>query len=105
MVSNCAWAIAAWATGEMSSRSMKRQRSSRRARTCFAGGPTYSALLGSVPPYKYGTPKYFSASATTSPPVTPVVPLGVDADVDTPSPELATSIDDMLANADSNSLP
>src|SRR6201747_1464578 len=57
MVSNWAWAIAAWATGEMSSRSMKRQRSSSSGRTRFAGGPTYSARLGSTPPIQLGPPR------------------------------------------------
>ena len=61
MVSNWAWAIAAWATGEMSSRSMKRQRSSSSGRTCSAGGPTYSAWLGSTPPIQLGSSRSWPA--------------------------------------------
>ena len=70
IVSNCAWAIAAWATGEMSSRFMNPQRSSSRRRTRSAGGPTYSALLGSTPPIQLGPsricPAILSSGGTTA---------------------------------------
>ena len=70
MVSNWAWAMAACASGETSSRFMNSQRSSRSARTRSAGGPTYSALLGSMPPIQLGSsricPAILSSGRTTA---------------------------------------
>ena len=61
MISNCAWAIAACATGERSSRFMKRQRSRRSGSTCSCGGPTYSASAGEVPPIQLGSVRIWPA--------------------------------------------
>ncbi len=68
---------------------MKRQRSSSSGRTRFAGGPTYSARLGSTPPIQLGPsrsrPAILSSGGTTA--ISRWIP-SIEATVNGPSLEV-----------------